>query len=222
MHSNVTNTSTKQFKEDITMEEIIQEDMIVVKDVSVPSLAGVGHNLEDFRLSQDFGSMVGVRKEILNVPVRKPDRQSFIEIHPGETWRMNALILELREDRENYLVLPNLWNALPEEFIPKYLFACQTRQGTNFLWPIRMPGQDGRLDQWNQSALTIVNEYQGRWIRVVSNMELGGYEVIVPNGEFPPPTWPEEGFQSLVNKAFRGKVIDSLDHPVIKRLRGEG
>ena len=29
MHSNVTNTSTKQFKENITMEEIIQEDMIV-------------------------------------------------------------------------------------------------------------------------------------------------------------------------------------------------
>ena len=134
---------------------------------------------------------------------------------------MQALILELKEDRDNYLISPSLWEAFPEEFTAKYLFTCQTRQGTNFLWPVKMPGQDGRLDEWNRSALTIVNQYPGRWIRVVPSMEYGGYEVILPTGEYPPPSWPQEGFQSLVKKAFRGKVIDSLDHPVIKRLRGE-
>ncbi len=178
-------------------------------------------NFEDFRLSQDFESMAGVRKEIVTIPVRKPDRQSFIQVHPGEEWRMNALILELKEDRENYLVLPHLLEALPEEFIPKHLFTCQTRQGVPFLWPVRMPGRDGRLDQWNQSALLIINEYSGQWIRVVPNMGLGGYEVIVPNNEFPPPHWPPEGFQSLLRKAFRGKIIENLDHSVLKRLRGE-
>ena len=178
-------------------------------------------NFEDFKLSQDFESMAGVRKEILTIPVRKPDRQSFIQVHPGQEWRMSALILEIKEDREHYLVLPNLLEALPEEFVPKYLFTCQTRQGVPFLWPVRMPGRDGRLDQWNQSALTIINEYPGKWIRVVPNMGLGGYEVIVPNNEFPDPNWPQEGFQSLLRKAFRGKIIENLDHPVIKRLRGE-
>ena len=106
-------------------------------------------NFEDFKLSQDFESMAGVRKEILTIPVRKPDRQSFIQVHPGVEWHMSALILEIKEDRENYLVLPNLIEALPEEFVPKYLFTCQTRQGVPFLWPVRMPGRDGRLDQWN-------------------------------------------------------------------------
>jgi hypothetical protein len=178
-------------------------------------------DLEQFRLSQDFEAMIGVRKEIITVPVRKPDRQSFIQIHPDEDWRMPALILELKEDRDNYLVIPSLMESFPDEFVPKCLFTCQTKQGATFLWPIRMHRPDGRLDQWNESALHIVNEYAGRWIRVISNMDLGGYEVVSPTNDFPPPDWPEEGFQSLVKKAFRGKVIDTLDHPVIKRLRGD-
>ena len=133
---------------------------------------------------------------------------------------MSALILELKEDRENYLVTPSLISVLPEEFVPKYLFTCQSRQGVTFLWPVRMPGSDGRLDTWNESALLIVKQYAGKWIRVVSNMGLGAYEVITPNNDFPPPNWPAEGFESLLRKAFRGKIIDSLDHPIIKSLRG--
>ncbi len=198
------------------------EDLETKNDeVRKPEVGKQEMNFEEFKLSQDFEGMAGVRKETLTIPVRKPDRQSFIQVHPGEDWRMSALILEIKEDREHYLVLPNLLEALPEEFVPKYLFSCQTRQGVLFLWPVRMPGRDGRLDQWNQSALTIINEYSGRWIRVVPNMGLGGYEVIIPNNEFPDPNWPQEGFQSLLRKGFRGKIIENLDHPVIKRLRGE-
>ena len=202
------------------MEQIDQTNFEISKDFNVPSTVINEVTLEDYRLSQDFESLIGVKKEILTVPVRKPDKQSFIQVHPGEDWRMSALILELKEDREHYLVNLSLISALPEEFVPKYLFTCQTRQGVTFLWPVRMPGSEGRLDTWNESALLIVKEYAGRWIRVVSNMGLGAYEVIIPNNDFPSPNWPAEGFKSLLRKAFRRKIIDSLEHPVIKSLRG--
>jgi len=201
------------------MSNIDDNNLELAKDLSIPGGMN-GTDLETYRLSQDFESMAGVRKEILTVPVRKPDRQSFVWVHPGEDWRMPALIFELKEDRENYIVRPNLRDEFPGEFTPKYLFTAQTRQGTTFLWPVRMPGPDGRLDPWNQSALVIINEYSGKWIRVLSNRDSGSYEVVTPDNEFPPPVWPPEGFPSLVNKAFRGKIIDTLDHPVLKRLRG--
>jgi len=178
-------------------------------------------DFEKFRLSQDFEGMVGIKKEILIVPVRKPDRQVWFQVHPDVNWRTQFAIIEIKEDRETYLVSPQIYQELLGECVPKFIFACQTRQGVTFFWPVKMPGPDGRLDSWNQSALQIVTEYAGRWIRVISNLGASGYEVYTAEAEFPSPVWPSEGFHSLLKKAFRGKIVDSLDHPIIKRLRGQ-
>jgi hypothetical protein len=37
----------------------------------------------------------------------------------------------------------------------------------------------------------------------------------------PEPVWPDVPFSGLVHIAFKGRVIDTLDHPVVRRLRGE-
>ena len=41
-------------------------------------------------------------------------------------------------------------------------------------------------------------------------------------GGFYTHRWPEESFTELLKVAFRGRVVDRADHPVIARLRGEG
>jgi hypothetical protein len=48
------------------------------------------------------------------------------------------------------------------------------------------------------------------------------YTVVVPKEEVvvPVPRWPEGGFNYLFQLAFRGRVINNLDHPVIQRLQG--
>ncbi len=66
-------------------------------------------DLERLRLSQDFPSQVGVKKAILTVPVRKPDRQWFIRVHPDPDWRLETAVLELKDERETYLVEPEMW-----------------------------------------------------------------------------------------------------------------
>jgi hypothetical protein len=48
---------------------------------------------------------------------------------------------------------------------------------------------------------------------------LGAYDVITPISVFDPPKWPENP-DELLRKGFRDRVIDKVDHPVIKRLRG--
>ena len=37
------------------------------------------------RLSQDFTSQIGGKKALMSVPVRKPDRQWFVRVHPART-----------------------------------------------------------------------------------------------------------------------------------------
>ena len=78
-------------------------------------------DLDQLRLSQNFTDMVGVKRALVTVPVKKPDRQSFIRVHPEEEYRLPTAILNQREDREIYLVDHTLWPELPGEITPTVL-----------------------------------------------------------------------------------------------------
>ena len=178
-------------------------------------------NLDSLRLSQDFSATVGVKKAIITIPVRKPNRQEYFRVHPLEDMCFQTAVLELKDDRETYLVDRALWNELQGEIVPKVLFATINRQGVLALWPIRLPGSDGRQDQWNQSALGAASMAKTRWIRIAANMSLGAYDVFEATGNLPDPVWPELTLQQIIEIAFKDRYITSLDHPGLRRLRGE-
>ena len=68
-------------------------------------------------------------------------------------------------------------------FSPRLLVTAINRQGVLFLWPIRLPGADGKIDDWSRSAMDAADEAKSRWVRVTSNMSLGAYEVAVASGQ---------------------------------------
>ena len=183
--------------------------------------AGPSLDLSALRLSQDFSANLGVKKAVLTVPVRKPNRQWFIRVRAGEEWRLQTGVIELADERETYLVDRSLWSELAGEIIPKVLFTGMSRQGVLFLWPVRLPGMDGRIDEWNRAALDAAQLATERWVSVRANMALGAYEVFEATGELPEPEWPELPFSKLVEIAFKDRFIRSADHPVLRRLRGE-
>ena len=173
------------------------------------------------RLSQNFAETLGVKKAIITVPVRKPSRQDFVRVHPSDGYRLETAVLELKEERETYLVDPVLWPVLPGELTPKVLFTTVNRQGVLTLWPVRLPGDDGRLDDWNASALEAAEMARKGWVRVTANMSLGAYEVYEATGDLPDPDWPDMSFAEILKVAFKGHYVTEVDHPVIRRLRGE-
>ena len=173
------------------------------------------------RLSQNFSESVGVKKALLTVPVRKPGRQDFVRTHPDSSFRLETAVIELKEDRETYLIDPELWYELPGEIIPKVLFTTINRQGVLSLWPVRLPREDGRHDEWNRSALEATDLAQSKWLRVAANMSLGAYEVYEAVSKLPEPEWPSVTFTEILKIAFRERFITDLNHPVVRRLRGE-
>lgn len=180
-----------------------------------------GLDFERLRLSQDFAASIGVKREVLTVAVRKPDRLWWIQTHPDEERRFTTAVLNLKEDREMYLVDRELWGDLAGEIMPVVLILTVNRQGVVFFWPIRMPGEDGRLDQWNRSALAAADLAKTKWVRVASNLGLGAYDVFSATNELPPPVWPEMTLDALLRVAFRDRFVDRRDHPVLRKLRGE-
>lgn len=180
-----------------------------------------GFDLSSLRLSQDFGAMVGVKKLITTVPVRKPSKQEFVRVHPADNYQFSTAVIEIKEDRETFLVTPELWPELPGEIIAKLFLTGMTRQGVLFLWPIRLPNPDGRYDNWNRSALEAAELAKKKWVKVVSNMSLGGYEVFEATGELPEPEWPDLSFEKIMEVAFKDRYITEMNHPVIRRLNGD-
>lgn len=179
-------------------------------------------DLGRLRLSQDFAAGLGVKKALLTVPVRKPAKEWWVRTHPDSTYRLETAVLELKEDRETYLVARELWPDLSSEstFSPRALFTAVNTQGVVFIWPVRLPGADGKIDDWSRSALEAARISQERWVRVQANMALGAYDVSTSEMATA-PAWPEETFQDLLRVAFKGRFIDTPEHTTLKRLRGE-
>ncbi len=186
-----------------------------------PAPVGPFADIEKLRLSQDFAASLGVKKLLTTVPVRKPGPQEFVRVHPEETHRLQTLVLDLKQDRELFIVDKGFWPELISELKPVQLTATINRQGILTLWPIRLPGEDGRMDAWSQSAHEAANRAVGRWIRVKANMGLGAYEIFEAEGELGDPQWPALDFNEILKIAFRHRFIDSADHPVLRQLRGE-
>ena len=68
----------------------------------------------NLRLSQSFTETVGVKKLLTTVPVRKPSPQDFVRVHEGPEYRENFPIIELKDEREEYIVTAGLVPELTE------------------------------------------------------------------------------------------------------------
>jgi hypothetical protein len=181
--------------------------------------ADIFASLDTLRVTPD-GSEGAIVQSVLNfVPVRKPSKDWFFRIHPE--YSLEVLILELKDDGEVLLVDPKLQGALLEEKCVslRTIRLGVNRQGNIFLWPVRKP-VEGKRDAWATSALDAICLAETDWTRMQADMNYGAYKIqkaLVTEV----PKWPEQQFNELLRIGFKGAIVDDLDHPTLRRLRGE-
>jgi hypothetical protein len=174
------------------------------------------------RLDQSFSEGPAVKKLLTTIPVRKPGAQDFVRVHESEEYRLDTAVIALKDDRETYLVSPPLVRELVDECIPVTLFTTISRQGVLTLWPVRLPGADGKDMEWWRSAREAAELAMRSWVRLKANTALGAYEIFTAAGSIPEPEWPKLSFREILKIAFREFMIDSPEHAVIRKLRGLG
>lgn len=179
-------------------------------------------NLERLRLSQDFSAAVAVKPVLTTVSVRKPNRHEFVRVRDSETWRFQTGTFTQKDTRETYMVSPELWSALPGEVQPTLLVVAISRlSSVPFVWPLMLPGTDGRPNRWHESALEAARLAETQWVRVVADMSAGHYVSFAAQGELPEPIWPDATLSELLRLAFGQRFIDDVNHPVLRQLRGK-
>lgn len=187
--------------------------------VETPSSSNIFADLNTLRMST--GLFMPRKTEILmKVPVRRPNRQEYIRVNPAEDMLLPVAIYEDIHERETMLVSPHMCEALNEHIKPALLTVAINRLGVTFIWPVKLVSESGMASDWYETAQTACEMAKKDWIRVSADMSLGAYRVHKPLGLLSEPEWPAKSLNELLSIAFRGKVIENEDHPVVRRLRG--
>ena len=95
-----------------------------------------------------------------------------------------------------------------------------SRGGLFFLWPVRLPDASGRRNRWTETAIEAARLGTKKWIRVLSNRTISQYDTQLAAANWPAPDWPDLSFTEILEKAFKSDVINTLDHPALRRLAG--
>ena len=177
-------------------------------------------DLSALRLSPDSATLFGIREVLTHVPVRKPNRHDFFRVHPDPDMSLVTAVFFDKEENECYLVLPEMRDALLGEIKPVVLQLTITEQGSVMIWPMRIPTDGARRDNWAASSAEAAELARKKWIRMPADMGLGGYRIYEAQGELSEPIWPDKSLQELLEVAFRDRIIDSENHPVVRKLRG--
>lgn len=182
-------------------------------------------NFDELRATNNHGEP-GTKKLLVTVPVGKPSRQKFVRISPSPKHYFETFIMDVEVSGEMkgvpHIVHPKMVEYIPDEslIVKKGLYLGVDRQGNPFIWPMRLDWNDWGGNQWNESALAAIETAKTKWVRVAPNMAIRSNDIFVAQGNLPEPELPEQTMEELLEIAFKGRIIDSPDHPALKQLQG--
>jgi hypothetical protein len=190
---------------------------------NLPPVGDIFDNLEALRLKQDF-NRVKVRKPFTLCPIRKPRDHEWFQSRVD--YAFETTLFEHKEDMSSEWYLPVGADVLDElsgrSLHEVVIFLWVNRKSNCCIWPVRLADADGRVNSWHQSMRDVFTTYanSGSWIRIEAGD--GGYQVeLAENETLPDPAWPKLPLNEILRVAFKGgRVVDSLDHPLIQKLRG--
>jgi hypothetical protein len=174
------------------------------------------------RIGTDYGDLAAGRSADLTFPVwNRPPKAAWFRAHP--TNEVDVLMLDLTADDSDglYFLDKSLWPDLVHESTVglRLLVHCQTRQGTDFLWAIKLKSPfDKRQNAWTASALKERELARSRWVRHRSNRELGAYDPLVSDLIDAEPEWPALTFTKILEIALKDRYINSLEHEILVEL----
>lgn len=174
-----------------------------------------------FRAPQSYND-AHVTEITTTISFEKPPKKEFIRFASARDRVFHGAILLDGGDDGQYLVDRALLPELENDVRVVSLYQGITQWGRTFLSAVPLPGPDGKRNPWHESLHQAALIAMKKWVRIMADMNFKGYRVFDARGHIPEPTWPKQSFVDLLQIAFRDRVIETLDHPVVRKLQGLG
>jgi hypothetical protein len=188
-----------------------------------------GNRLERFK-SKRAGTAANV--EVLLPPLSNSGIggvKDFVRLHPNEAeyWSEELCFVSVpvhgqKKDTLHLIDEDLAMRYVETSRIKRCRLALASKPHNNFFL-CEVPSQN--LDNsWNRSAVDACERAKTHWLIASSRKGEGGEEYLIKNAvdqdSFPPPKWPTKSLYELIETAFKGRMIDTEDHPGLLRLIG--
>jgi hypothetical protein len=155
--------------------------------------------------------------------------KDYVRLHPneaeywsGELCFVNVPVHGQKKDTLHLIDEELAMRHLESSQIRRCRLALASKPHDNFFL-CEVPSQN--LDNsWNQSALLACEQAKTMWVIAASRKAEGGENYKIKyardHDSFPEPKWPTQTLGELILTAFKGRMIDTEDHPGMLRLLG--
>jgi len=174
--------------------------------------------------TKNVSSLIAVRDEFETpiiqvqefITVEKPRKEEFFRVHPDESYHFNVLVYE-SQHRPTHLVDPCLEETLKHFIKRKKLMLVITRNGELKLFPV----DENSNSKWAQSSRDAIKRAQKDWVQLIPVRAKASNIIRTASGDLSQPQWPNLSPGEVFTAAFDGLVIDGLEHPIARMLRGD-
>ncbi|APG24258.1 hypothetical protein [Syntrophotalea acetylenica] len=176
-----------------------------------------GFDIASLRIGQQLAAKLAPAEK--EITVGYPGKLDFFRTPEGTDYRGTFLFMDDPRTRDGYLIHPGLEEELAGDAAMAEVGLAANQHGDQFVWVVKHPAYDG--EPYGESKLDALDRARTQWVRLRKRQDRQGYDVLTAQGTFPEPEWPDKPFDDILAAVFAGRIVTSLDHPIIKRLRGE-
>ena len=187
----------------------------------VPVTVGNPDEIDDLAIDQaHLEEYANPITELGVVECEKPAKGLFFTVPPetGKPYKNRGFYFLLQiEGRDPYLVAPKIAKQKTEEdtIRPVLIVRYVTMAGEEGLWPLKLNPPDGKSNNWNTSALNILEIAEsGKWVRMVNAGKHYRHQVSRKTLKEVPPKFTDRTFKDLIDIAFKDRIVKTLDHEI--------
>ncbi len=182
------------------------------------------------KLKRGADPKIKVTQILANLTVGKPSSTAFFQIRSGEGFEPVQLFTYSPDtrgkDSQPYLVYDEFTQIFEEKhvLVPAkfYLYIVHGSGVMKLDFISQRVDKSGNLNRYHTSRMECYEAAKTQWVQMQSNQDAGFYTWSLAENKLPAPEWPKKPATLIeaIELAFKGFIIDSADHPEIKKLRG--
>lgn len=165
--------------------------------------------------------MIAATRLLVSCKVGKPSSDVFVRAHNDPSMQLEAYILKLESNGEQYLLSPAAAESVMDMAKRVIITVAIDRQMNPFLWVTYPIPTDGRDNSYWQTGRVAKELARTKWIRMKSNQAAKVYDIFEAQVKIPEPDWPEHSLTEYLKAGFgENFTITDPNDPVIRRLLG--